>query len=458
MFKKVLIANRGEIACRIAAVLRREGIASVAVYSEADAAAPHRAAADEAVLIGGAHVTQSYLKGEAIIKAALATGAEAVHPGYGLLSENAHFARRVAAAGLTWIGPKPEVIEQMGDKARARERVAAAGVPVVPGSDGPVSDADAPALAARLGYPVLVKAAAGGGGIGMVVVNKPERLGQALQSCRDRGQSSFGDATVYLEKLIEAPRHVEVQVLFDQHGHGVHLFERECTLQRRHQKVIEEAPSPFITAHPALRAGLTEAALKAARAVGYENAGTVEFIVDAEGHFYFIEMNTRLQVEHPVTEAITGVDLIAWQIKIAAGAPLTLAQAALEIQGHAIECRVYAEDPARKFIPRPGPVTVFNPPQIEGARVDAGVAAGGEMSPYYDPMMAKLIVHGEDRLQATARTKAALAGFEIKPIETNLSFLAQILEAPFFAAGDFDTGTLERLVKGATRPHSTRDR
>ncbi len=449
MFEKVLIANRGEIACRIAHVLRAHGVASVAVYSEADAEAPHVAAADEAVCIGPPPVSQSYLDQARIIEVALATGAQAVHPGYGLLSENADFARAVAAAGLVFIGPTPDVIDAMGDKVRARQTAAAAGVPVVPGSDGPVTDDDAAAaLAEAMGYPVLVKAAAGGGGIGMQQVTKPAKLARALQSCRDRGASSFGNDAVYLEKYIEQPRHIEVQILFDHHGHGVHLFERECTLQRRHQKVIEEAPSPFVARTPGLREGLTAAAMNAARAIGYRNAGTVEFIVSPDGAFYFIEMNTRLQVEHTVSEAITGVDLIGWQLRIAAGEPLTLAQADLAIDGAAIECRLYAEDPDRKFIPQPGPLGAFEAPDLPGVRVDAGVAAHQTVTPYYDPMIAKLIVHGPDRAATIARTREALSAWTIETLTTNRGFLHEVLGTPEVAAADFHTGWLEKYAKG----------
>jgi len=447
MFEKVLIANRGEIACRVAAVLREKGIASVAVYSEADADAPHALAADAAVPIGPPPVAQSYLDQDAILEAARQTGADAIHPGYGLLSENAGFARRCAEAGVVFVGPTPEVIEAMGDKARARATAAAAGVPVVPGSDGPVADDEAAALAESVGYPVLVKAAAGGGGIGMAVVKKPGKLERAIVSCRDRGRSSFGDDTVYLEKLIERPRHIEVQILFDHHGRGVHLFERECTLQRRHQKVIEEAPSPFVTTRPELRAGLTEAALTAARAIGYRNAGTVEFIVDANGHFYFIEMNTRLQVEHPVTEAITGVDLIGWQLDIAAGAHLTLDQEALTIDGAAVECRIYAEDPDRKFLPRPGRIGRYEPPTGAHIRVDSGVGPEQEVTPYYDPMLAKLSAHGPERGAALERARAALRDFTIEGLTTNRAFLVDVLGEPEIIAGAFDTGWLERYAK-----------
>lgn len=450
MFKKVLIANRGEIAVRIATVLRQLGVATVAVYSEADADAPHVRAADEAVAIGPPPVRESYLRGEAIIAAARATGAEAIHPGYGLLSENAGFARAVAEAGLVFIGPTAEVIDEMGDKVRAREVARAAGVPVVPGSDGPIlDDAVAAEVAERIGYPVLVKAAGGGGGIGMQRVDKAEKLAKALQSCRDRGQSSFGNPAVYLEKFIERPRHIEVQVLFDHHGHGVHLYERECTLQRRHQKVVEEAPSPFIAAHPELRAGLTDAALKAARAIGYRNAGTVEFIAGPDGSFYFIEMNTRLQVEHPVSELITGVNLIEWQLKVAFGEALTIQQADLHIDGAAAECRLYAEDPARSFLPSPGPLNRFAPPtNMAGVRVDAGYAEGQAVTPYYDPMLAKVIAHGPDRDSALDRVRDALLAFEVEGIACNRAWLAELLDTPEVRAADFDTGWLERRAKG----------
>jgi acetyl-CoA carboxylase biotin carboxylase subunit len=447
-FRKVLIANRGEIACRIAAVLRARGIASVAVYSEADAGAPHRHAADEAVLIGPPPVAKSYLDQDAILEAARRTGAEAIHPGYGLLSENTGFARRIVEAGVVFIGPTPEAIDAMGDKAAARRTAKAAGVPVVPGSDGPVDDdAEAERIAEQIGYPVLVKAAGGGGGIGMAQVPKPDKLARALESCRDRGRSSFGNPAVYLEKYIERPRHIEVQVLFDHHGHGVHLFERECTLQRRHQKVIEEAPSPFVTAHPDIREGLTAAALKAASAIGYRNAGTVEFVVGQDGSFYFIEMNTRLQVEHPVTEAITGVDLIGWQLDIAAGAPLTLRQEDLRISGAAVECRMYAEDPAKGFIPRPGRIGRFVPPSGPGIRVDAGVGPDQEVTPYYDPLIAKLVAAAGTRAEALERARAALLAFEIEGLTNNAAFLAEVLATPEVRAGEFDTGWLERYVK-----------
>ncbi len=451
-FKKVLIANRGEIACRIAVVLRQRGIGSVAVYSEADANAPHVRAADEAYCVGPAPVAQSYLNRDLILEIAQRTGAEAVHPGYGLLSENTAFARACTAAGLVFIGPTPEAIEAMGDKAQARATAKAAGCPVVPGSDGPVhDDEEAARIAESLGYPVLVKAAGGGGGIGMAVVDRPERLARALTSCRDRGRSSFGNPTVYLEKYIERPRHIEVQVLFDHHGHGVHLFERECSVQRRHQKVIEEAPSPFVSTRPELRQGLTDAALRAAGSIGYRNAGTVEFVVGQDGEYYFIEMNTRLQVEHPVTEAITGVDIIGWQLDIAAGAPLTIRQEDLTIRGAAIECRIYAEDPEKSFMPKPGHIGAFVPPVLEGVRVDTGVGPDFDVTPYYDPMIAKLIASGPDRATATSRARAALDAFVIDGLTTNRTFLREVLGTETFAAAAYDTSWLERYVKETGR-------
>jgi acetyl-CoA carboxylase biotin carboxylase subunit len=448
MFKTVLIANRGEIAVRIAEVLRSRGIRSVAVYSEADAEAPHVKAADVAVAIGPASVRESYLQQARIIEAAKTHGAEAIHPGYGLLSENAGFARACAEAGIAFIGPTPEVIDRMGDKAVARATAEAAGVPVVPGSDGPIEDDEAEALAEQIGYPVLIKAAAGGGGIGMQVVKKASKLKKALQSCRDRGASSFGNPAVYMEKYIESPRHIEMQVLFDHHGHGVHLFERECTLQRRHQKVVEEAPSAFVQARPALRDALYADAIRAAASIGYRNAGTMEFIVDTHGNHYFIEMNTRLQVEHPVSEAITGVDIIGWQLDIAAGAPLTLKQDALAINGHAVECRVYAEDPAKSFMPQPGRLEEYVPPTGEGIRVDSGVGPAQDVTPYYDPMLAKLMAHGPDRATALDRARTALQNFVISPLVTNRAFLVDVLAHPHVQAGDFDTNWLAAFAKG----------
>ena len=447
MFRKVLVANRGEIAARILTVLRERGISTVAVYSEADAGARHVALADEALCVGPPPVAQSYLNQDAVLDAARRTGAEALHPGYGLLSENPGFARRCAEAGVVFVGPTPEAIEAMGDKARARATAAAAGVPVVPGSGGPVTDEEAPTLADRIGYPVLIKASGGGGGIGMTVVEQPAKLARGLRSCRDRATASFGNPAVYLERYVERPRHIEVQVLFDHHGHGVHLFERECTLQRRHQKVVEEAPSPFVSGRPGLREGLCDAALRAARAIGYRNAGTLEFVVSPEGEYFFIEMNTRLQVEHPVTEAITGVDLIGWQLDIAAGAPLTLKQEDLRIGGHAIEVRVCAEDPAKKFFPQPGPVDRVVVPEGPGVRFDAGLVAGQPVTPYYDSLVGKLSAHGAHREEASARLRSALAHLIIEPLVTNRVFLEALVSDPAFAAADYHTTWLEGFAE-----------
>jgi len=449
MFHTILVANRGEIAKRIITVLRERDIRSIAIFSEADRNAPHVKAADVAICVGPAPVRESYLNQDAIIQIAKEHDAQAIHPGYGLLSENAGFARKCEDAGIQFIGPTPEVIESMGDKVIARTTAANAGVPVVPGSDGPVTDLDEAAIIAdKIGYPVLVKAAGGGGGIGMALVKKPAKLTRAIESCQDRGRSSFGNDAVYIEKYIESPRHIEVQVLFDHHGHGIHLFERECTLQRRHQKVIEEAPSLFVSERPGLREQLCKAALSAAEAIGYRNAGTVEFVMSPSGEFYFIEMNTRLQVEHPVTEAITGVDLIGWQLDIAAGQPLSISQGDLSINGAAVECRLYAEEPEQRFLPRPGTLGVFTPPKIDGIRVDAGVESGAEVTPYYDPMIAKLTAHRGNRADALAAAADALEKFVIENLTTNRVFLTKVLRHGAVLAGDFDTGWLERYAKG----------
>ncbi|MBV70348.1 MAG: biotin carboxylase [Myxococcales bacterium] len=449
MFETVLVANRGEIAARIVDVLRQNEIKSIAIYSEADAESPHVKRADKAICIGPAPVGQSYLNQDAIIQVAIAESVDAIHPGYGLLSENAGFARRCEDAGIRFIGPTSEVIEAMGDKVIARESAERAGVPVVPGSKGPITDIDAAhAIAEQIGYPVLVKAAGGGGGIGMALVKRASKLPRAIESCRDRGESSFGNASVYLEKYIESPRHIEVQVLFDQHGHGIHLFERECTLQRRHQKVIEEAPSPFVSTQNGLRDALCSAALKAAHAIGYRNAGTVEFVMAPSGEFYFIEMNTRLQVEHPVTEAITGVDLITWQLKIASGEKLSIAQDELKIQGAAVECRLYAEEPEKMFLPRPGEIGEFSPPEMDGVRVDSGVESGATVTQYYDPMIAKLTAHSDSRETALELAARALDQFKIEKLTTNRVFLGKVLRHPAVREGEFDTKWLERYAKG----------
>ncbi|MEE2788880.1 MAG: biotin carboxylase N-terminal domain-containing protein [Myxococcota bacterium] len=449
MFDTVLVANRGEIAARIISVLKARGIRSIAIYSDADEDAEHVRRADAAYRVGPSPVGQSYLNQDAIFEAVKASGAQAIHPGYGLLSENAHFARRCEVEGVCFIGPSAATIDQMGDKVRARTVAHEANVHIVPGSDGPIAnDEDAAKVADAIGYPVLVKAAGGGGGIGMALVKKPSKLQRALTSCRDRGASSFGNPSIYLEKFIENPRHIEVQVLFDHHGHGVHLFERECSLQRRHQKVIEEAPSPFLAQHPTVREAMCDAAVRLAAAVGYRNAGTVEFVVGPDGSFYFIEMNTRLQVEHPVTESITGIDLIGWQLDIAAGRPLTVHQSDISIRGAAVECRLYAEDPEMQFIPKPGRLGAFSCPDSPGIRLDAGVHADQEVTPYYDPMIAKLIAHGADRTEALTRATHALDAMVIENLVTNRSFLGKVLQHPDVVSGQFDTAWLEKFAKG----------
>jgi 3-methylcrotonyl-CoA carboxylase alpha subunit len=452
MFDKILIANRGEIACRVAATARRLGIRTVAVYSEADASARHVMACDEAVCIGGAAPRDSYLRADRILEVARATGAQAVHPGYGFLSENAGFAQACADAGIAFIGPPPAAIAAMGSKSAAKALMAQAGVPLVPGYHGADND---PALlaaeAARIGYPVLIKASAGGGGKGMRRVDRAEDFAAALASCQREAQSSFGNAQVLVERYVLRPRHIEIQVFGDSQGHCVHLFERDCSVQRRHQKVLEEAPAPGMSA--ARRAEMGAAAVAAAQAVGYVGAGTVEFIAeevdDGDLRFYFMEMNTRLQVEHPVTEAITGLDLVEWQLRVAAGQPLPLRQDQLTITGHAIEARICAENPDGGFLPATGTMDVLRwPPHVtfeRGAvRVDAGVREGDAISPHYDSMIAKLIVHGDDRAQALARLEAALAATHIVGLSTNVAFLRRVVRCQAFATADLDTSLIER--------------
>ncbi len=444
MFRKILIANRGEIACRVIATARRMGVVSVAVYSEADATARHVHLADEAWPIGPAPARESYLRGDTILDVARRSGAQAIHPGYGFLSENAEFAEACAAAGVVFIGPPAAAIRAMGSKAAAKALMAEAGVPLVPGYHGEAQD---PALlateAARIGFPVLIKASAGGGGKGMRVVTDAASFAAALEGAQREAASSFGDDRVLVERYLTAPRHIEIQVFADTHGNAVSLFERDCSVQRRHQKVLEEAPAPGMD--PARRRAMGEAAVAAARAVGYAGAGTVEFIVDAGGAggdaFYFMEMNTRLQVEHPVTEAITGLDLVEWQLRVAAGEPLPMAESALSITGHAIEARVYAEDPARDFLPSVGRLRhLRQPAERPGVRVDTGVRQGDSITPNYDPMIAKLIVHGADRADALRRMSAALAEYEVVGVQTNLALLRAVVADPDFAAGRFDTG------------------
>ncbi|MCX8086447.1 MAG: acetyl/propionyl/methylcrotonyl-CoA carboxylase subunit alpha [Rhodocyclaceae bacterium] len=444
MFSKLLIANRGEIACRIIKTARRLGIRSVAVYSEADRAARHVRLADEAVCIGPAAARESYLAIDKIIAACQASGAEAVHPGYGFLSENEAFAEACAAAGIVFIGPPVAAIRAMGLKSESKKLMEKAGVPLTPGYHG---DEQAPEFlrgkADEIGYPVLIKASAGGGGKGMRVVWQREEFFAALASCQREAAAAFGDDHVLIEKYLERPRHIEIQVFGDTHGHLVYLFERDCSVQRRHQKVLEEAPAPGMTEER--RAAMGQAAIAAARAVGYVGAGTVEFIVDQEGRFYFMEMNTRLQVEHPVTEMITGLDLVEWQLRIAAGEPLPMRQEALAIRGHAIEARIYAEDPAKGFLPATGRlVHLALPTESLHVRVDSGVEAGDEISPHYDPMIAKLIVWDESRERALVRLLQALADTRIVGVANNVGFLARLAASPSFVQARLDTGLIER--------------
>ncbi|WP_440978185.1 acetyl/propionyl/methylcrotonyl-CoA carboxylase subunit alpha [Sphingomonas pseudosanguinis] len=448
MFDSLLIANRGEIACRIIRTAREMGLRTIAVYSEADARALHVRMADEAILIGPAPARESYLDAAHILDAAREIGAEAIHPGYGFLSENAEFAESVIAAGLIWVGPNPDSIRAMGLKDAAKARMIAAGVPVTPGYLGEDQSPDRLAAEAdAVGYPVLIKAVAGGGGKGMRRVDDPAAFAEALASCRREAASSFGDDRVLIEKYILSPRHIEVQVFGDRHGQVVHLFERDCSLQRRHQKVIEEAPAPGMD--DATRDAVCGAAVRAAQAVDYVGAGTIEFIADAsEGlradRVWFMEMNTRLQVEHPVTEAITGVDLVEWQLRVAAGEPLPMAQGELSIQGHAIEARLYAEDPAKGFLPAIGTLEVFDLGDDPAIRIDTGVEEGAEITPWYDPMIAKVIAHGDTREAAREALADALDEAVIWPVRTNAGFLVEALDHPDFASGRVDTGLIAR--------------
>jgi 3-methylcrotonyl-CoA carboxylase alpha subunit len=448
-FDKLLIANRGEIACRIVRTAKRMGLQTVAVFSDADRDAMHVQLADEAVLIGPAPAKDSYLHGEAVVEAAQGAGAGAIHPGYGFLSENADFAQACADAGLVFVGPSAATIHLMGSKSAAKTLMEAAGVPVVPGYHGEdQSVATLAAAADRIGYPVLVKSSAGGGGRGIRLVETAGDLAEAVAGAKREAAAAFGDDQVLIEKLIAKPRHIEVQIFGDSHGNVVSLFERECTLQRRHQKVVEEAPAIAMTA--ARRAEMAVAALAAAQAAGYVNAGTVEFIVDAAA-FYFIEMNTRLQVEHPVTEMITGLDLVEWQLRVALGEKLPLAQDEIRADGHAIEARIYAEDPGKGFLPATGTIRAWREPVGEGVRVDTGVRAGDAVTPYYDALLAKLIARGGDRAQALARLNAALGEFEIAGVTTNLAFLEALLSHPQVVRGEIDTGFVERELAALTR-------
>jgi 3-methylcrotonyl-CoA carboxylase alpha subunit len=468
MFNKILIANRGEIACRVAATCKRLGIASVAVYSDADADAKHVAACDEAVHIGGSTAAESYLRVARIIEAARATGAQAVHPGYGFLSENEDFAHACEAAGIVFIGPPVSAIAAMGSKAAAKALMHAASVPLVPGYHGDDQD---PQLLHReadaIGYPVLLKASAGGGGKGMRVVGRSEDFAAALASCKREAASSFGNDRVLIEKYLTRPRHVEVQVFADRHGGTVYLFDRDCSVQRRHQKVLEEAPAPGLSAE--IKRAMGEAAVAAARAVNYVGAGTVEFIMTGSGDFYFMEMNTRLQVEHPVTEMVTGQDLVEWQLRVAADEPLPLTQQQLKLDGHAIEARIYAEHPARGFLPSTGKLKHLRMPEgvefsIDAAgagaagrkapvRIDSGVREGDTITPFYDPMIAKLIVHGATREEALARLSRALRACEVVGPHTNVEFLQRIVASEPFSTADLDTGLIERHHDALFAPH-----
>ncbi len=443
--KKVLVANRGEIAVRVIRACRTLGYDSVAVFSEADATARHTGLATEAHFIGPPSARESYLNGKRLIDVALKCGAHAIHPGFGFLSENSSFARDVADAGLIWVGPPPSAIEAMGLKIQSRERMREAGVPVVPGTH----DIESTAERERVGFPCVVKASAGGGGKGMRVVRAPEALEAAVESCRREANAAFGDGTLYLERFIEKPRHVEIQVFADKRGRTTALGERDCSLQRRHQKVVEESPSPAVT--PALRLQLCEAAVAAAQAVDYENAGTIEFLLAPDGRFYFLEMNTRLQVEHPVTEEAFGVDLVALQLAVAFGEPLP-EKLPQEPSAHAIEARIYAEDPDSGFLPQTGRVLKYREPAGPGVRMDSGIEEGSVISMHYDPMLAKVIARGDSRRQAALRLHAALSELVILGIQTNISYLARVLENSDFMAGNTDTGFLERTSFPTPKP------
>ncbi len=454
--RAVLIANRGEIAVRIIRTCREMGIRTVAVYSDADRTAAHVLMADQAVRLGPPAARESYLRAEAILAAARDTGADAIHPGYGFLSENAAFAEEVGAAGLLWIGPPPSAIRAMGDKTAARTLMQRSGVPTVPGTDGPVSTVEeAEAFCRTAGYPVLIKAAAGGGGKGMRVVRTARELGPLLQQAQSEARSSFGDPRVYCERYLEEPRHIEFQILADAQGTIVHLGERECSIQRRHQKVVEESPSVFLD--DALRQRMGETAIRAARACGYVNAGTIEFLMDRDRQFYFLEMNTRLQVEHPITELRTGLDLVREQIRIAAGEPLGTTQERIRFNGHAIECRICAEDPLNGFLPSTGRISRLRPPAGPGIREDRGMLEGGEVSVYYDPMIAKLIAWAPGRDEAIARMARALTEYEIDGVATNIPACNFVLAHSSFQSGTYDTGFFERWYKPDPEPRPDED-
>ncbi|HEX6629865.1 MAG TPA: acetyl-CoA carboxylase biotin carboxylase subunit [Gemmatimonadaceae bacterium] len=442
MFKKVLIANRGEIALRVIRACRELGVQTVAVYSEADRESLHVRFADDDVCIGPAPARDSYLKIPRLIAAAEITGADAIHPGYGFLAENAEFAETCRASNISFIGPTPEQIRVMGDKAAARKAMSAVGVPIVPGTPGPVEDVDeALAFAREIGFPVIIKAAAGGGGKGMRVAKDADDFARSFQLARSEALSAFGNGDVYVEKYLTRPRHIEFQILGDAHGHVIHLGERDCSVQRRHQKLIEEAPSPAVT--PDLRERMGSDAVRGAKAIDYVGAGTIEMLLDEDGSYYFMEMNTRIQVEHPVTEMLTGVDLVKEQIRVAAGQPLSVTGLP-PLRGHVIECRINAEDPSRNFQPSPGRIEVFHPPGGPGVRLDTHVYAGYTVPPFYDSLLAKLIVQGRDRQEALRRMHVALDGFIIEGVTTTAPFLTRVMENPRFQSGDVDTKFLER--------------
>ncbi len=445
MIQKILIANRGEIALRIIRACRELGIKTLAVYSEADVQSLHVQLADEAICIGGPKSADSYMRADRIISAAEIADVDAIHPGYGFLSENSKFAEQCESCNIRFIGPKSQTIRIMGDKAVARQTVAKAGVPTVPGSDGPVdSESEATKVARKIGYPIIIKAVAGGGGRGMRIAHNDVSFAKEYHIARAEAEKTFNNASVYIEKYIQNPRHIEFQILADGHGNVVHLGERDCSVQRRHQKLIEESPSPFLTSD--LRKKMGKAAVRAAAAAEYENAGTIEFIVDSKGEFYFIEMNTRIQVEHPVTEEITGLDLIKEQIRIASGEKLNFAQKDVEFRGHAIECRINAEDPARGFAPSPGTIGLYYAPGGHGVRVDSHVYSGYTIPPYYDSLIGKLIAYGDNRKMALERMYRALSEYLIRGIETTIPLHKAILSDPVFIAGKATTGYLEEFL------------
>lgn len=449
MFKKVLIANRGEIAARVIRTCKKLGVQTVAIYSEADEKAPYVKMADEAYLIGRAHVNESYLNAEKILEVAKQTNAEAIHPGYGLLSESAEFSRRCKEEGIVFIGPSPEVIAKMGSKIESRKAMKDAGIPIVPGITTSVKDAREAVEAARsIGYPAMLKSSAGGGGIGMQIVHNNEELIKVFAGNQKRAVNFFGDGTMYIEKYIDSPRHIEIQVLADKKGETVYLWERECSIQRRHQKVVEEAPSPFLNEETRIAMG--KVAVSAAKSIGYENAGTIEFLVDEKKNFYFLEMNTRIQVEHPVTEEITGIDLVAEQLKIADGQNLSFQQEDIKREGHAIEVRIYAEDP-ETFFPSPGKIDKLNLLKMEGIRHELAIEEGSIITPFYDPMIAKLIVHAEDRKIAIEKLVQALETYKVEGIKTNIPMLLKVINHEAFLQGDTTTNFVEKYLSNKNK-------